>query len=65
MKNRASGGFTFLYVFIKSKNTSEQMKLYFHLHYFHIFSQTSMYKAHESNKRSQEIMKLNEELNLI
>lgn len=28
MKNRASGGFTFMYVFIKSKNTSEQMKLF-------------------------------------
>lgn len=29
MKNRVSGGFiTFLYVFIKSKNTREQMKLF-------------------------------------
>lgn len=26
MKNRASGGFAFLCIFIKSKNTSEQMK---------------------------------------
>lgn len=50
MKKSARGGFTFLYVFIKSKNTSEKMKLLFSFS-LTLFPQLFSYEAHGANKR--------------